>query len=85
MTTVTLRNLGGSVVMTLPKKILNLVNLHTGSQVSIDVQDGKLIIEPKAKPHYRLVELMAQCDLSQPLSAEEQSWLDDATTGHEDV
>lgn len=85
MTTATLRNLGGSVVMTLPKKILDLVNLRTGSQVSIEVQNGKLIIEPKAKPRYKLAELMAQCDLSQPLTAEEQEWLDAPLTGHEDI
>lgn len=85
MTTVTLRNLGGSVVMTLPKKILDLVHLRTGSQVSIDVQDGKLIIEPKPKPRYKLAELMAQCDLSQPLTVEEQEWLDAPLAGHEDI
>lgn len=71
--------------MTLPKKILDLVHLGTGSQVSIDVQDGKLIIEPKTKPRYKLAELMAQCDLSQPLSEEDKEWLDDATAGHEDI
>lgn len=85
MATVTLRNLGGSVVMTLPKKILDLVHLRTGSQVFIDVQDGKLIIEPKTKPRYKLAELMAQCDLSQPLSTEEQIWLNDSIAGHEDI
>jgi antitoxin ChpS len=85
MTTVTLRNLGGSVVMTLPKKILNLVDLQSGSKVSIDVQDGKLIIEPKTKPRYKLAELMAQCDLSKPLSEDEQTWLNDSTTGREDI
>lgn len=85
MATATLRNLGGSVVMTLPKKILDLVHLSPGSQVSIDVQDGKLIIEPKAKPRYKLAELMAQCDLSQPLSAEEQEFIDAPLAGHEDI
>jgi antitoxin ChpS len=85
MTTVILRNLGGSVVMTLPKKILNLVDLQSGSKVSIDVQDGKLIIEPKTKPRYKLAELMAQCDLSKPLSEDEQIWLNDSTTGREDI
>jgi antitoxin ChpS len=84
MTTVTLRNLGGSVVMTLPKKILDLVHLGSGSEVSIDVQNGKLIIEPQKKPRYKLAELMAQCDLSQPLSTEEQEWLEAPLTGHEE-
>ena len=85
MATVTLRNLGGSVVMTLPKKILALMDLHSGSKVSIDVEDGKLIIQPQSKPRYKLADLMAQCDLSQPLNTEEQHWLNDTTVGHEDI
>jgi antitoxin ChpS len=85
MSTVTLRNLGGSVVMTLPKKILALMDLHSGSKVSIDVQDGKLIIQPQAKPRYTLAELMEQCDLSQPFSTDEQQWLNDATIGNEEI
>lgn len=85
MATATLRNLGGSVVMTLPKKILDLVNLRSGSQVSIEVQNGKLIIEPKTKPRYKLAELMAQCDLSQPLSEEDKEWFDAPLVGYEDI
>jgi antitoxin ChpS len=85
MTTTTLRNLGGSVVMTLPKKILNVMNLQAGSQVSLEAQDGKLIIEPAIKPSYSLAELMAQCDLTQPLSQEEKSWLDDDPIGLEEI
>ncbi len=85
MTTVTLRNLGGSVVMTLPKKILALMDLHSGSKVSIDVQEGKLIIQPQSKPRYTLAELMDQCDFSQPLSTDEQHWLNDVPIGHEDI
>jgi antitoxin ChpS len=80
-----LRNLGGSVVITLPKKLLDLVNLRTGSEVLIDVQNGRLIIEPKTKPRYKLAELMAQCDLSQPLSGEQQEWLDAPLIGNEDI
>ena len=33
MTSVTLRNLGGSVVLAVPKKILDLVDLDAGSKV----------------------------------------------------
>lgn len=85
MTTVILRNLGGSVVVTLPKKMLAMMNLQAGSQVSIEVQDGKLIIESKAKPHYSLAELLAQCDLTQPLSEDEKIWLHDGMMGAEDI
>lgn len=85
MATMTLRNLGGSVVVTLPKKMLNTMNLQAGSQVSIEAQDGKLIIESKAKPSYSLAELLAQCDLTQPLSEDENSWLNDGMMGAEEI
>src|ERR1035441_477374 len=57
MATVTLRNLGGSVVMVVPKKILSLVDLKAGSQVRIGVENGRVVIEPRAKPHYTPADL----------------------------
>jgi hypothetical protein len=35
------------------------------------------------KGRYNLAELMAQCDLSAPLSAEDRAWLDAPAVGHE--
>lgn len=83
MPTATLRSIGGSVVMAIPKGLLELVHLQSGSKVDIDVRDGRLVIEPKVKPRYTLAELMAQCDLSQPLSREESEWLDAPAVGAE--
>lgn len=84
MPTATLRSVGGSVVMAIPKRLLDLVQLQSGSQVDIDVQDGKLVIAPRQKPRYTLAELMAQCDLSQPMSIDEQTWLDATAVGQEE-
>lgn len=83
MPTATLRSVGGSVVMAIPKRLLELVHLKSGSQVEIDVQEGRLVIEPRRKPRYTLAELMAQCDLSQPLSAADREWLDAPAVGAE--
>ena len=85
MSTTTLRNAGGSVVMAIPKRILELVNLQSGSVVDIDVKDGHLIIEPVKKPHYKLADLLAQCDFSIPISTDEQDWLDAPDVGIEAV
>jgi antitoxin ChpS len=71
--------------MAIPKRVLELVHLQAGSQVNIDVRDGCLIVEPKTMPHYTLAELMARCDLSQPLYAEEREWLDAPAVGAEDI
>ncbi len=85
MPTATLRKVGGSVVMSIPKRILELVHLQSGSQVSIEVQDGKLVVAPKNKPRYTLEELMAQCDLTQPTSADEREWIDAPAAGSEEI
>lgn len=85
MPTTTLRNAGGSVVMAIPKRILELVNLQSGSVVDIDVKDGHLVIEPVKKPRYKLADLLAQCDFSIPMNADEQEWLDVPSVGLEAV
>lgn len=85
MATATLRAVGGSVVMAIPKRILELLDLHAGSQVSVNVQSGQLVIEPKTRPRYSLGALLAQCDASQPISAEEREWLDSQPVGLEDI
>jgi len=76
MPTATLRAVGGSVVMAIPKRILDLVHLQAGSRVDIDVRQGQLIVIPRRKKRYTLTELLAQCDSAAPLTAEEREWLD---------
>ena len=76
MSTATLRTVGGSVVMAIPKRLLELVDLQAGSQVDIDVQQGRLVVTPLRKKRYKLAELLAQCDASLPFTPEEQEWLD---------
>jgi antitoxin ChpS len=84
MPSVTLRNLGGSVVLAVPKKILNLVHLDAGSRVEISVQNGRLVIEPPKKPRYTLAELLSRCrptDL-RPRRKDKQ-WLQSPPAGRE--
>lgn len=84
MTTVTLRSLGGSIVMAVPKRILNLVDLDAGSRVQVSVERGRLIIEPKKKPRYTLAELLSRCrptDLAP--RRKDRSWLAAGPIGRE--
>ena len=84
MSTVTLRNLGGSVVMAVPKKILSLVDLHAGSEVEISVEKGRVVVEPKKKPRYTLAELLAKCRRSDILNRKrDRDWLDSPPVGKE--
>jgi len=83
MPTATLRTVGGSVVMAIPKRLLELVHLQVGSQVNIDVQQGKLIVAPIKKKSYTLTQLLAQCDASLPINQEAREWLDAPAVGLE--
>jgi antitoxin ChpS len=85
MATVTLRNLGGSVVMVVPKKILSLVDLKAGSQVRICVEGGRVVIEPR-KPRYALTELLAQSPRNalKP-SRKDREWLSGGPVGKEAI
>ena len=86
MTTVTLRNLGGSVVVAVPKKILSLVDLKAGSQVRIGVENGRVVFEPQPKPRYTLAELLAKSSRKalKP-SRKDREWLGGGPGGKEAI
>jgi antitoxin ChpS len=61
MLTATLRESGGSVIMTVPKAILAALGWSASSRVGMTVRDQKLVIE---RPKYTLDELLAEHDFS---------------------
>lgn len=83
MHTTNLRKVGGSVMLAVPPAILDLLHLQAGATVGVAVEDGRLVIEPKARPRYTLDELLAASDYSQPLSPEEREWADAPPMGRE--
>ncbi len=83
MHTTSLRKVGGSVMLAVPPAILDLLKLRAGATVGVSVEHGRLIIEPSAKPRYKLDELLAQCDASAEPSVEDRAWLDDRPQGSE--
>lgn len=84
MATVALRTLGGSVVMAVPRQILSMLNLGAGSRVDVNVENGRLIVEPKAKPSYTLAELLAQCtEANMAMTDEDREWLEAKPVGQE--
>ncbi len=78
-----LRKVGGSVMLAVPPAILDLLHLHAGATVGVSVDGGRLVIEPKPRPHYTLDELLAQCDPAAEQTEEEREWLDAEPVGRE--
>lgn len=83
MHTTNLRKVGGSVMLAVPPAILDILHLHVGATVGLAVDHGRLVVEPTPCPRYSLDELLAQCDASAEISAEDQDWLDDKPVGGE--
>ena len=64
-----LKKLGGSVSLTIPAPIAREVSFEIDMDVNIDVEKGALIVR-RARKRRTLQEILAECDLSAPPSAE---------------
>ncbi len=68
---------GGSCAVRLPKMAVESLGLKEGEEVSLQLDDGALVIRP-ARRRYTLAQLVAQASTMTPPSA-----LDDAPVGDE--
>lgn len=83
MLTTNLRRVGGSTMFAVPAELLKLLHLQAGDTLVISVKDGRLIAEPRQRPHYTMAELLAASDYSEPQPEEEREWIDSAPVGRE--
>jgi antitoxin ChpS len=79
-----LRTVGGSIMLAIPKALLNSLALEADMQVGLRADHGRLIIE-KTKPRYTLDQLMSECDLSADFTPEDKAWLADKPQGREEI
>jgi antitoxin ChpS len=75
MHTTNLRKVGGSVMLAVPRAVLDVLRLRPGARVGIAVERGRLVVEPQERPRYTLDELLAQCDPRARRTKEEREWL----------
>lgn len=83
MHTTNLRKVGGSVMLAVPRALLDVLDLAAGARVGLAVENGRLVVEPKLRPRHRLDELLAQCDGSAEMTTEERDWIDAKPVGNE--
>lgn len=59
MTTVIIRRQHGAAIVTLPEKVLEMLNIEVGSKLDFEVSDGILTVRPAAKSRrYPIVEFL---------------------------
>lgn len=83
MHTTNLRKVGGSIMLTVPPAILELLNLQAGATVGISVDGERLVIEPHLRKRYTMAELLAASDYSKPQPQQEREWIDAPPVGRE--
>jgi len=83
MLTSNLRRVGGSTMFAVPTELLKLLHLKAGDSVTISVENGRLIAEPRLRPHYTLSALLAASDYSELQPSEDPEWIDGASAGKE--
>ena len=83
MHTTNLRKVGGSIMLAVPPALLNLLRLKAGATVAVDVENGRLIVEPQQRPRYTLEDLLSASDYSQSQPPEEREWVDAPAVGGE--
>ena len=83
MHTTHLRKVGGSVMLAVPRAVLDVLGLRPGAKVGIAIERGRLVVEPPKRPRYTLAELLAQCDSKARRTRKEREWLDNKPVGRE--
>ncbi len=83
MHTTNLRKVGGSIMLAVPRALLDVLHLTAGSKVGLAVDNGRLLVEPRPRPRYSLAELLAASDYSQPQPPEDREWVDAPAAGRE--
>ena len=85
MITSTLRNWGGAVAVSLPKKILGVLGLAAGAQVQLRVEDGNIVLSP-SRGRYTLEQLEKEqraLDNSRDRLPHDARWLASSARGKE--
>lgn len=83
MHTTNLRKVGGSVMLAVPRVLLDILHLQPGAQVGIAVESGRIVVEPRQRHRYTLDELLAQCNAKARRTKPEKEWLDSKPVGGE--
>lgn len=81
--TATLRRVGGSVMLAIPRPVLDELGVAADAVVALAVEDGRLVIDPATRPRYTLKQLLDRCDATARRPRDDRTWLDDKPAGRE--
>jgi antitoxin ChpS len=80
-----LRAVGGSIMLAIPKPVLALANLKEGSAVGIEIEDGRIVLQPAKTGRIGLARRLAMCDAKAKPSKDERAWQNMPNAGREKI
>ncbi len=82
---VSIRNIGNSKGMLIPKRLLDDLQVNAGDTFDMISKNGKYILTPikKKRAKYNLDDLIAKCDENAPMPNELEVWDDFQPIGKE--
>jgi antitoxin ChpS len=80
---VRLRKVGGSVMLAIPRAMLDALDLSADASVGLSIRGGRLVVDPKKRRRYSLDELLAQCNPSARRPREDRDWQAGPPAGRE--
>ncbi|PIT67932.1 AbrB/MazE/SpoVT family DNA-binding domain-containing protein [Bartonella tribocorum] len=83
MHTTKLRKVGGSIMLSIPPALLDVLHLTENTQVGLAIDNGQLVVKPQSLPSYTLEELLAQCNPSDDFADDDMEWFDTKPVGKE--
>ncbi len=83
MTTLNIRKSGGANIVSLPKKILETLGLHTGSTLNLSVEHNKIVLTPNNEEKNLNQLLNASPKEYLQLSADDKEWITEKPRGNE--
>lgn len=85
--TITLKQAGGSLMVTVPARIRDELGLSAGMVMSVAVEDGKLTLQQQRKPRpsYKLADLLAEERAAgiAPMDGADSDWVEASPKGRE--
>jgi len=70
-------------MLAVPPALLDVLSLRPGVKVGIAIERGRLVVEPRRRPHYTLEELLARCHPKAVRTRQEREWLSGKPVGNE--
>ena len=79
-----LRKVGGSVMLAIPKAMLEALDLAPDNAVGLSVKSGKIVVDPQiGRRRYTLDQLLAEWKPASRRSRQERDWVEGAPAGRE--